>query len=356
MTAKVPQKPAPKQDRKWNPADLGWDDFFASHARGVDPSLHCYGRIALETKKNSIVYSEFGEMTAILPAKWHYRATDNRNLPAVGDWVLLERDDPARIIEILPRKTLFSRKIKGKQTREQILAANVDIGFIVIGLDCNYNLRRIERYMMMTAASGAQPVLILNKKDLAADAEAKAQEVRRIFSAPVIVTCAQHSNDLAPMRELLKRGVTGVVIGSSGVGKSTLINTLAGEEIQHTQQVNPITHKGRHTTTRRELLLLPDHGLLIDTPGMRELQAWIGKETVHNTFADILELASECRFNDCRHLQEPGCAVRQAVENGRLDSDRLESYHDLLKEVQELHRRRHWKKEAGHRSRLKPEP
>jgi ribosome biogenesis GTPase len=258
-------------------------------------------------------------------------------LPAVGDWVVIRRrrdQTQAAIVAVLARRSWFSRKIAGSVTDEQVVAANVDVVFIVMALDADFSLRRLERYLLLARESGASPVILLTKPDLAADADAQASEVRAVAGElPVHVVSPKLGEGLEQISAYLTRGRTGALLGSSGVGKSTIINRLVGQDVQKTREVRSADAKGRHTTIHRELVLLPNGGLIIDTPGMRELQLWDVGDAVRETFDDIQALAAGCHFTDCQHRGEPRCAVKDAVTEHRLDQARLQSYLRLQDEL-----------------------
>jgi ribosome biogenesis GTPase len=255
-----------------------------------------------------------------------YRAEWRSALPAVGDWVAV-RD--AMIHAVLPRRTVFSRRAAGDRNEEQIIAANVDLILIVCGLDHDYNPRRIERYVTLTRQSGADAVIVLNKADLCLELSSRVEEIQRVCAGvPVVAISAQSENGVQPIRKYIRPGITVALTGTSGAGKSTIVNQFLGEHRQRVQEVRETDSRGRHTTTHRELLPLPGGGALIDSPGMRELQLWAGADSVDSTFDDIAALAAECRFRDCTHSQESGCAVREAI-----DSDRLKSYRKLQAEA-----------------------
>ena len=322
---------------------LGWNRFFSQHSPSHLESGYTVGRVALEHKNTYTLYTEFGELTAEVAGKMRHQATGRIDFPAVGDWVTISvrhEENKATIHEILPRKSKFSRKIAGAQTEEQIVATNIDTVFLVSGLDLDFNPRRIERYLILIWDSGANPVIVLNKADLC-DAIAQRQaEVEAIApGVPIIVLSALENQGLAALTPYLSKGQTVALIGSSGVGKSTLTNQLAGQSIQSVQSVRANDHRGRHTTACRELIILPSGGLLIDTPGMRELQMWTGNEGLQETFADITSLAACCRFRDCQHQNEPGCAVQQAIGEGTLEVRRFQNYQKLQQELNYLNRK-----------------
>ena len=312
---------------------LGWTqalaEAFAPHAgEGVLP-----GRVALEHTHIYRVLTSEGEWLARVAGRLRYQAAARADFPAVGDWVAVERGagaGDARIRAVLPRYSQFSRRAAGDVTEQQIVAANIDTVFLVGGLDDDFNPRRIERYLLVAWESGAQPVIVLNKADLVTDAGRAVEDVRRVAPAvPVHAVSCRIPESLAALRAYLGEGRTAALLGSSGVGKSTIVNQLMGKEVLRTREVREWDSRGRHTTTGRQLIVLPGGGVLIDTPGMRELQLWETGEALGGAFKDIEDLVGGCRFRDCRHETEPGCAVRAAVEAGDLAPERLASYHKL---------------------------
>lgn len=326
-----------------NLAGLGWSEFFANSLSNQWQAGYTVGRVALEHKNTYILYTEQGELAAVVTGKLRYQATGRQDLPAVGDWVVItvrNGENKATIAGILPRKSKFSRKTVGSKTQEQIIATNVDTVFLICGLDHDFNLRRIERYLIMVWESGANPVIVLNKADLCTDVAGRQAEVAAIaIGVPIIVLSAITKQGLEALTPYLQPGQTVALLGSSGVGKSTLTNQLVGKEIQTVAEVRQGDHRGRHTTTHRELILLPSGSLLMDTPGMREIQIWAKDESVDQTFTDITTLAMQCRFHDCQHSDEPGCAVQDAIAAGILDQQRFGNYQKLQKELNYLVRK-----------------
>jgi ribosome biogenesis GTPase len=286
-----------------------------------------------------------------------YQAATRTDFPAVGDWVvvsIIDDEERAKIHEILPRKSKFSRKAVGAQTDEQIIATNIDTVFLVSGLDRDFNLRRIERYLILVWESGANPVIILNKADLCDEVEQRKAEVEAIApSVPIISLSAIENQGLDALTPYLGTGQTVALIGSSGVGKSTITNQLAKKDIQAVQTVRKGDNRGRHTTTHRELIILPSGGLLIDTPGMREIQMWNGSEGFQETFTDINTLATECRFRNCQHESEPGCAVQQALLDGTLDKQRFRNYRKLQQELEYNNRKQDQKASLAEKEKWK---
>ena len=320
---------------------LGWTpaltDAFAPHAAdGLVPA-----RVAVAYGATFRVLTEEGDQLADVSGRLRHEARGRRDLPAVGDWVALKPSTlpggRATIQAILPRTSLFSRKAAGDETVEQVLATNVDTAFLVTGLDHDFSLRRLERYLAMTWESGAAPVVLLNKADIAPALDRQVDEVRAIaLGVPVHAISARQDRGLEALAPYLQPGRTVVVLGSSGVGKSTIINRLLGEDRLKTAEVRASDQRGRHTTTHRELVVLPGGALLIDTPGMRELQLWSADAGMDEAFDDIATIARDCHFADCRHETEPRCAVKAAVEAGTLPAGRLESYRKLQGELQSL--------------------
>ena len=322
--------------------ELGWDE---ARARESEPwagkPAHQPGRVLIGFNYLYRVGIEGGEIDAVLAGRLKHRAERQGELPAVGDWVAVRKrpEDHGAIVAVLPRRSRFSRRLAGNVTDEQVVAANVNLTFIVMALDEDYSLRRLERYLLLSHESGAAPVVLLTKPDVGDDVERRVAEVRAIAQdVPVHVLNPKAGEGVEHVVHYLTRGRTGALLGSSGVGKTTLINRLVGSDVRRTRDVRAADSKGRHTTTNRELVVLPNGGLLIDTPGMRELQLWDVGNAVRDTFDDIEALAASCHFTDCAHRDEPRCAVKAAVEGGSLAADRLDSYLTLQAELAHLER------------------
>ncbi len=326
--------------------ELGWDkDFEAAFAefrgKGWVPA-----RLIRESPINYGAFLKGGEeIDVILCGRVWHAATCDADLPAVGDWVAVEvgnENQPHVIRAMLPRRTCFSRKMPGNSSQAQVIGANVDLVAVVTDAGPDYNIRRMERYFMLIAKSGARAVVLINKADIfpPETTAAAAAEIGALWDgASVHITSALSGEGLKVLKQYLKKGVTMCMVGSSGVGKSTLVNQLYGEEWQWTSEVNATTGKGRHTTTSRELVPLPGGGMLIDNPGMREIQMWTDESILRDSFADVTALTYECRFGDCSHRKEPACAIRAAVADGTLESARYENFLNLEIEIAALRKR-----------------
>ena len=316
---------------------LGWDNNWTKQLQPfAQEGLHP-ARVVCQHRDAYDVWAEAGEMRAEVSGRFRHDHAIRADWPAVGDWVAVAprpAEQAATIHAVLPRRSRFSRKAAGEETAEQVVAVNVDVAFLVSGLDGDFNVRRLERYLTLAWESGARPVIVLNKADVCPDAATSVADVEDVaFGTPIIVTSAATADGLEELRAKIGPGLTGVFMGSSGVGKSSLVNALLGKTRQSVQAVREDDSRGRHTTTSRELILLPGGGMVIDTPGMRELQLWVDEDGVDRAFADVSALAAQCRFADCTHQTETGCAVRAAVESGSLKPERLNSYRKLQREA-----------------------
>lgn len=323
--------------------ELGWSEFFQKQ-KGTESGA-MPARVAEENRELYRILCEQGEFLAELSGRLRHEAAGSAELPAVGDWVLVsfrQNEGRATIHRILPRMGKFSRKSAGRQTEEQIVAANVDVVFLVSSLNREFNPRRIERYLALAWESGAQPVVVLNKCDLWENAPQLLRDTEdAAMGVRVILASAVRGDGLDEIRGILQSGrektganSTAALLGSSGVGKSSLINAILGTPLLDTKSVRSSDDRGRHTTTTRQLIVVPGGGVLIDTPGMRELQLWDAAGGIERVFGDVAELAARCKFRDCKHRSEPGCAVRAAIESDAMDAERLASYHKLQREEQ----------------------
>lgn len=320
--------------------NIGFDEFFQKHHEDYNAETLLIGRICTEYKQNYKLFSEFGELNASISGKFRNKCQSREDFPSVGDWVLfefLENENKAIIQKICPRNSKFSRKVAGQQTQEQIIASNVDFAFIVCALNYDFNLRRIERYLSLAWQSGATPVVILTKTDLCIEVQDKILEVENIaFGVDVHAISNISTAGIEVLQKYFFNNKTVVLLGSSGVGKSSLINNLAKEEIMNVNMLRNGIDKGRHTTTHKQMILLPNGGLIIDTPGIRELQLWGAEDGISQAFSDIEKFAKSCKFSDCTHANEPDCAVLQAINEGSLDVNRLENYLKVQKEQEYL--------------------
>lgn len=345
---------------------LGWREFFDKEFEKYRERGFLPGRVAIENKHSYTLFTEEGAVEGVIPGKFLHKKTSIADLPKVGDWVafrpvLLERssseqlggqetdkhgkpseksqiaDDKVIIEGVLPRFSKITRKVPGKEHEEQILAANVDTAFLVHAFDQGINLRRLERYLVMVHDGGVKPVVLLNKVDLAKNYEQIVNDVKQIAGdTPVLLVSAKKLIGIDELKKFIKIGETVVFIGPSGAGKSSLINALYGEEIQATIEVRESDGKGRHTTTWREMIILPDGGLVIDTPGMREFHMWLADEGIQESFPEIFEIGANCKFRDCSHTVEKGCAVLDAVQKGIISKERHQSYVKLYEEIKYL--------------------
>ena len=349
--------------------DLGWNESLAEHFRPFEDQGRSPARVIREHTHIYAVAGAHGEVLAEVSGKFTYDTRRRSDFPAVGDWVAIQlspQQDKATIHAVLPRKSAFVRKQAGGKTEEQVVAANIDTAFVVGGLDGDFNPNRIERYVTAVWESGANPVIVLNKADLCADIVARVAAVEAIaFAVPVLPVSATRNQGMDLVYRHINTGKTAVFLGSSGVGKSTIINSLLGDSRQQVQTVREDDSRGRHTTTYRELISLPGGGLVIDTPGMRELGLWADEDALKRTFEDVEALAAQCRFSDCEHGSEPGCAVKAALEDGSLDPGHWRNYLKLKRELRYLAGRRDvktrlaekqkWKRSTMDQRRMKEE-
>jgi ribosome biogenesis GTPase len=344
-------------------ASLGWDAFWAAAYRDAASTVSqstaagcAPARVVAEHRGRYRVSGESGDASALLAGRARHSVSEREQLPAVGDWVGVTDDagDGAVLIHfVVPRRGAFIRKTAGVATEAQVVAANVDVALIATALPVDLTTRRLERYLTLAWESGATPVVVLTKSELAGDVEASTAQAG--LAAPgveVIAVSAMTGDGIDRLATHLAPARTAVLLGSSGVGKSTLVNRLLGSERQRTASMNAIG-KGRHTTTHRELVRLANGALLIDTPGMRELQLWSAHHGLECAFADVDALARCCRFRDCAHAGEPECAVRAAVEDGSLSADRLDHWHQLARELAYLARKQDERAMADERGRIK---
>jgi len=316
---------------------LGWDatreqEFAPLQSSGLEPA-----RVVTVDKHHFGVLPRSGDfLLARAPGRFLHRVTRPAELPKVGDWLAIRRvpgEEKALVECVLTRRTWLSRKEPGREVEEQVLVTNVDVVFVVQSLDAAFNLRLLQRQLVMAREGGAQPVVLLNKADLCTEVEQRLAEASGTAGgAPVLVVSARTRRGIPQVRDWLKPARTVVFIGASGVGKSSLINRLYGEEVQATTEVRESDSKGRHTTTWRELIVLPGGALVIDTPGMREVHMWLATEGVHEAFPDIEALATLCHFRDCSHSHEARCAVKEALATGQLTRDRYEQFVKLQRE------------------------
>jgi ribosome biogenesis GTPase len=333
-------------------SNLGWTDFFAGRFAAHEADGLRPGRVICQEKLLYFVHDGKAELAAELSGRFRHEAEQHGGFPAVGDWVAFKphSEDRATIHALLPRRTAISRKVPGALTAEQVIAANVNTIFLVAGLDQEFSPRRIERYVAAMLGSGATPVVVLNKTDICLDPASAVEQLGPVQAmVAVLQVSAAAGTGLDAIRSYVRAGETVAFVGSPG--KSTIINRLLGTERQQTGEVSRAVGKGRHITTRRELIPIPGGGILMDTPGLRELQLWGEEHDVRTAFGDIDALAAECRFRDCRHELEPGCAVRAALEEGTLTPERLRNFEKMHRELRFLARRQHWAKMKKHQPR-----
>jgi ribosome biogenesis GTPase / thiamine phosphate phosphatase len=344
---------------------IGWNDYFNNEFKNYKEQGYSVGRIALEHKRIYRIFTENGELFGEVSGKLRHNSYSREDYPAVGDWVLISpryEEGKATIHGILPRFSKFSRKVAGMTTEEQIVATNVNTLFLVNALNQDFNLRRIERYLIMAWESGANPVIVLTKSDLCKDVEEKIKQIEAVaLGVPVHALSVKDDTGIEQLDTYLEEGQTVALLGSSGAGKSTLTNRLIGVEKQLVNEIREGDDRGKHTTTHRELIVVPAGGIIIDTPGMRELQLWDAEGSLSQSFEDIELVAENCYYRDCTHGSEPKCAIVEAISQGILEEERFKSYVKLQKELAYLERkndkraqleeRNKWKKISGDRTR-----
>ncbi len=311
---------------------FGWSEFFQKQT--VQRPAAIPARVIAQERDRYVVITESGERSATVAGRLRHSWQRREDVPVVGDWVLVVRnpeETTVTLVQRLERRTAMQRKMTGEVTESQVVAANIDVVMIVCSMNRELNVRRIERYLTAVWDTGARPLVVLNKKDVCEGPEEVMNALESItLTCAVVAVSARTGEGMEALRSEVKRGETAVLVGSSGVGKSSLTNRLLGFEQQAVSDIREGDDKGRHTTTRRDLLGLPEGGAIIDTPGMREFQLWEGDVSM---FADVEALSSQCRFRDCGHQSEPGCAILEAVERGELAEDRWHSYQKLAKEL-----------------------
>lgn len=334
---------------------LGWNSDLQNHYEPWKEQGYSVGRIVQEHKNVHKVMTLNGELFGEISGKMRFDSLNRSDLPAVGDWVILKENGMhAMIHTVLPRKSKLSRNVAGAKTEEQILATNIDTVFLMNALNQDFNLRRIERYLILAWESGATPVIVLSKADLCDDMDQVIADVQSVaFDVPIHPISTVNGMGLNTLQSYFKQGASVALIGSSGVGKSTLINTLVGKEVQRVNEIRHDDGRGKHTTTHRELIILPDGGMIIDTPGMRELKLQSSHEGFSSTFEDIELLTSQCFFNDCKHQKEPGCAILMAIDNGELEAKRYENYLKMQRELAHIAKREKEKSKKNERFHFK---
>ncbi|PYT80615.1 MAG: ribosome small subunit-dependent GTPase A [Acidobacteria bacterium] len=333
----------PREDTTVSILRWGWNEYCKAVWQSAERDSVVPARVVAQGRGVWRVAGDFGDCLAEAAGKLRLAREEGADWPAVGDWVAVDlRNQGAAttIHEVLPRRSQFVRKMAGKKIAEQVIAANVDLALLVSALDRDFNLRRVERYLAQCWESGAKPAIVLNKADACEETQEKLQEMERVaMGAPVCVISAKTGRGFDELEKQLARGKTIVLLGSSGVGKSTILNRLMGHVVQEVQEVREADSRGRHTTTARQIFVLPGGALLLDTPGLRELQLWDAGEGISQTFSDMETLAAQCRFADCGHEVEPGCAVQAAIAAGTVDRERFENWRKLQREMEFLQRK-----------------
>jgi ribosome biogenesis GTPase len=321
---------------------FGWNAHFQKHFDASFGTGYMPGRVALEYNQFYRVYTADGEMLAETTGKLRFEAESRAELPAVGDWVAKKKrpEENARIHAILPRTSQFTRKVAERKTEEQVVGANIDTVLLVTSLNADFSPRRLERYVAVAVESGARPVLVLSKADICDDLDDKIAALQALAThVPIHPVSVKAGIGLEALAPYFVTGQTVAILGSSGVGKSTLVNHLLGHERQKVKEIRISDQEGVHTTRHRELIVLPNGGLVLDTPGMRELQLWETDEGLEQVFGDVELLIAACRFSNCSHASEPGCAIRMALKDGTLTRSRFDNYVKLQGELAHLAQR-----------------
>jgi ribosome biogenesis GTPase / thiamine phosphate phosphatase len=318
--------------------ELGFDDWFRDRQEEHREFEHSVARVTAVDRARYLVRNEFGEVSAEATGKLLYSANSSVDLPCVGDWVSVQYHDANTLAIIharFPRKSVLQRKSAGKKIEYQLIASNIDVAFIVQSCEFDFNLRRLERYLAMVNEGRIKPVILLSKTDLISlqDLELRISEIGKAgFEGEVITLSNMTERGLDQVRRTLKKGKTYCLVGSSGVGKTTLLNNLIGRLVFETREIRQKDGKGRHATTRRQLIVLDNGAMVIDNPGMRELGAIDISTGMDESFPDILELSGDCHFRNCTHIAEAGCSIRMAIESGELSEERYQSYLKLMNE------------------------